>query len=155
MSTWYAWHNPSSAIIKSRMCVGVDVICRVRNEISQRSSLPDGQLVNEQRVLLINLPRGTALGTDLITTGWLEIYCSAEFNYSIILSRWTVTISKIHTQPDQNRRFDNSGYFVGASHHLNTNLNTRFYLSNIEISRTDLVVFENTSTRLLCHLKEF
>jgi len=50
-----------AAIIKSRSCVGVDVICRIRNEISQRSSLPDGQLVNEQRVLLINSPRGTAL----------------------------------------------------------------------------------------------
>ena len=48
-------------LLNHARALGVDVMCRIRNEISQRSSLPDGQLVNEQRVLLINSPRGTAL----------------------------------------------------------------------------------------------
>lgn len=123
----------SSAFIKSR----IDIVCRVRNEISQRSSLPDGQLVNEQRVLLINSPRGTTLWMDLIAVGWLEIYCTAEFNHSIILSRWTVAISKIHIQPDQNWRFDHSEYFVASRE-----FNTWFYLPRIEKSHADLVAFE-------------
>lgn len=131
------------------MCVGVDVTCRVRNEISQRSSLPDGQLVNEQRVLLINLPRGTALRADLITTGWFEIYCTAEFNYSIILSRRAVAISKIHTQPDRNRKFNNSGYFVDASYEFKHGI---LFIAHRNISDGSCRV---RKTLLLCHLKEF
>lgn len=122
-----------STYIKSR----IDIIYRVRNEISQRSSLPDGQLVNEQRVLLINSPRGTTFSVDLIAAGWLEIYCTAEFNYSIILSRRTVTISKIHIQPDQNRRFDHSEYLVAFRE-----FNTRFYSLYIEKSQGNFIAFK-------------
>lgn len=147
INTRYAIYSVVSfAFIKSL----IDITCRVRNEISERSSLPGGQLVNEQRVLLINSPCGTSLRMDLIAAGWLEIYCTAEFNYSIILSRWAVAISKIHIQRDQNRRFDHSEYFVASRE-----FNMRFYLSRIENSLRISSRSKNISMRLLCHLKKF
>lgn len=41
--------------------------------LSERSSLPNGQLVNEQRVLLINSPRGATakLGERGLNSRWL------------------------------------------------------------------------------------
>lgn len=80
------------------------VVSKTRS-LSSRSSLPNGQLANEQCVLLINLPHGTVFGARTPRL-YSEIYCTAEFNYSIILSQRVVAISKIHIQLDWNRWFD-------------------------------------------------